>query len=655
MHIHPVGADTYAVELTDPQGLSVASVASLSVRPIPADRLAAPRPAHHGHLLRLGWVPAGDRGAPVPAGDRGAPVPAATLDCADVPRTGSVPADVRAVTAHVLDRIQEHTAADGPADAPLLVVTHGAVVTGPGEPVTDLAGAAVWGLVRSAQSEHPGRIVIVDADAPFDPAALPSGEPQLALRDGRALTPRLAPAADATATDATGPAYGTGTVLVTGGTGTLGGLVARHLVAAHGVRHLLLASRQGADAPGAADLAAELDRSGARVTVAACDVADRGALADLLAGIDPARPLTGIVHTAGALDDGLISALTPDRLDAVLAAKADAAWHLHELTAGHDLAAFVLFSSAAGVLGRAGQGNYAAANAVLDALAQHRRANGLPAHSLAWGLWGPASGLTERLSAADRRAMAGEGVRALSTGEALELLDRAVATAEPAWVPVGLDLAARNAAEPLPPVLRDLAPAARRVAARTGGPSDLRERLSRLAPEERERTLLELVREHVAAVLGFDSPARADARRPFQDLGFDSLSAVRLRNGLNAETGLRLPATLVFDHPTPAAVAGYLSTELAPDGDAPDPSAILTGLRRLESQLAAAELDEMTNAAVARQLRDLLDRVGDGTGPADAGHAERLAVATDDEIFELIDRRLGRVGTDAGPAQPSDG
>ncbi|MGO4758261.1 beta-ketoacyl reductase, partial [Streptomyces sp. 2MCAF27] len=247
----------------------------------------------------------------------------------------------------------------------------------------------------------PGRFILLDLDPDLDgggvpptvvPAALACAEPQIAVRANRLLVPRLTrvpasvPATDAADQHAAPTAFDPdGTVLITGGTGTLGAVLARHLVGRHGVRHLLLASRRGPDAPGATELGAELAELGAEVTVRACDSGDRAALADLIARIPTGHPLTGVVHAAGVLDDATVSSLTPRHLDTALTPKADAAFHLHELTRHAQLRAFVLFSSAAGVLGAAGQGNYAAANAFLDALAEHRRAQGLPALSLAWG------------------------------------------------------------------------------------------------------------------------------------------------------------------------------------------------------------------------------------------------------------------------------
>ncbi|WP_439386195.1 type I polyketide synthase [Amycolatopsis lexingtonensis] len=350
-----------------------------------------------------------------------------------------------------------------------------------------------------------------------------------------------------------------GTVLVTGGTGTLGARIARHLVTAHGVRRLLLVSRRGPDAPGAAELASDLTALGAEVTIAACDATDRDALAELLADV----PLTGVVHTAGVLADGLLTGLDAKQLDDVLRPKVDAAVNLHELTRDRDLTLFVLFSAAAGVFGTAGQGNYAAANTALDALAAHRRALGLPGVSLAWGLWAEASGMTGHLGAADLARMSRGGMTGLSDAEGLGLFDAAVARGETLAIPARLDLSAANG--PVPPLLRGLVRATRRTATATAATTSdggLAARLQPLPAAERDRRLLELVRDHVAAVLGHDTADEIEPGRSFAELGFDSLTAVELRNRLGAATGLRLPATLVFDHPAPAALVALLRTEL---------------------------------------------------------------------------------------------
>ncbi|MFC5216431.1 SDR family NAD(P)-dependent oxidoreductase [Streptomyces coerulescens] len=366
------------------------------------------------------------------------------------------------------------------------------------------------------------------------------------------------------------PWGGDGTVLITGGTGGLGAEVARHLVTAHGVRDLLLVSRRGPEAPGAAELTAELEQLGAQVDVRACDVADRAALAGVLDDVE----LTGVVHAAGVLDDVLVTGLTPERLARVLAAKADSARHLDRLTRGRRLSAFVLFSSFAGVVGNPGQAAYAAANNALDALAAARRAEGLPAVSLAWGMWATGSGMGGTLDAAELERMARQGYPALDTGHGLALLDAALLLDVPTAVPAALRIPAlaETGHDALPGVLHDLVPAARRrrEARRPlgAGGGELADRLRGLRPDERERLLLDTVRAQVAAVLGHASPAQIDPDRAFKDLGFDSLTAVDLRNRLRTATGIALPATLVFDHPTPGALVAHLRTHLLGDDDA---------------------------------------------------------------------------------------
>jgi thioesterase domain-containing protein/NAD(P)-dependent dehydrogenase (short-subunit alcohol dehydrogenase family)/acyl carrier protein len=358
-------------------------------------------------------------------------------------------------------------------------------------------------------------------------------------------------------------------VLITGATGALGGLVARHLVTEHGVRHLLLTSRRGAQAEGAAELGAELAGLGAQVTWAACDAADREALAGVLEAIPAGHPLNAVVHTAGVLDDGLIPSLTGDRIDTVFRPKVDAAANLHELTRDLDLTAFVLFSSAAGTFGTPGQGNYAAANAFLDALAERRRAEGLPAVSLAWGLWAQRSAMTGELADADVRRMARGGLLPLPTERGLALFDAACGQGEDAvLVPVNLDTRQLQAADALPGLFRGLVRGAARRAARSGQTTQpeagtLLRRLAGLGEAEQETVLLELVREQVAVVLGYASPDEVSAEREFLELGVDSLTAVELRNRLGAATGLRLPPTLLFDHPTPTLTAQRLRSELA--------------------------------------------------------------------------------------------
>ncbi|WP_440074321.1 type I polyketide synthase, partial [Streptosporangium sp. OZ121] len=471
---------------------------------------------------------------------------------------------VRESAADVLGVVQGWLAEERFASSRLVVVTRGAVAVA--EEDVDLGVAGVWGVVRAAEAENPGRFVLVDVDGGEESwralgAVVASEEPEAAIRAGEAWVPRLARAA---ASRGEGPEFDPeATVLVTGGTGGLGALVARHLVTAYGVRHLLLASRRGAQAPGAAELVAELTELGASVEVAACDVSDRDALAELIAGIPAEYPLKGVVHAAGVADNGLIGSLTAERFDGVLGSKADAAWHLHELTADLDLSAFVLFSSAGGLVLAAGQASYAAANVFLDALAAHRRSAGLVATSLAYGLWDADTGLSGWLTEADRERMRRQGLPALSVEEGLALFDAGLASDVATLVPLRVDVPAlRSRGEALPVLLRGLVRGPVRRAVRSGG-SALVQRLEGVDEARRREVVLEVVRQEVATVLGHASATAVQADRAFQELGFDSLTAVELRNRLMAVSGLRLPATLVFDYPTAEAVADYLAAELA--------------------------------------------------------------------------------------------
>ncbi|MFF2197979.1 SDR family NAD(P)-dependent oxidoreductase, partial [Streptomyces sp. NPDC058157] len=554
VRLTPAGAGAVSLAVADGAGEPVLVVDSLVLRPVDGQVAAASGGVDRDSLFRLDWSPA--------------PLVAAVVDEADVVVVDlvsddgfGVPGAAFAVASRALELVQGW--AD--EDRALVLVTRGAVAAG-GAEVADVAASVVWGLVRSAQLEGAGRFVLVDVD---DREALTpeliasvaaSGEGQVALREGRVLVPRLARAAR-NAQAAGG--FGAGPVLVTGGTGGLGAVVARHLVTGHGVRDLVLVSRRGLDAPGAGELRGELEELGASsVTVAACDVSDREALASLLT----AHPVKAVVHAAGVVDDGVVSSLTPERLAAVLRVKVDAAWHLHELTAGLDLDAFVLFSSAAGVLGGAGQANYAAANSFLDALAAHRHGLGLAATSLAWGLWEETAGMGASLTTADVERMSRGGVLPIPVGMGLGLLDATVGGPEPALVPLRLDLArmrALAASAGVAPVFRGLVPApARRTASAAGARGGLGRRLAALPPAQQLEAVEDLVRADVAAVLGHASPQGIELHHAFTELGFDSLTAVELRNRLNTATGLRLPATLVFDYPTPSVLAEYVRGEL---------------------------------------------------------------------------------------------
>ncbi|MEU8873696.1 type I polyketide synthase [Streptomyces javensis] len=422
-----------------------------------------------------------------------------------------------------------------------------------------------------------------------------------------------------------------GTVLITGGTGGLAASLARHLVTTRGVRHLLLVSRSGPDAPGAARLVEELAEHGAQVLVRACDVGDRTALADLLATIPDQHPLTSVVHAAGVLDDGVIQSMTPERLATSLRSKADGAWHLHELTQDLDLAAFVLYSSAAAVMGSAGQANYAAANAFLDALAAHRRAAGLPATSIAWSLWAEASGMTGALTARDIDRIARSGLPALSTAEALAMFDAAVARDEPAVAGMRLDLPALRAAASTPHILWALTGTTGRRHADTGEGA-LGDRLARMSPGDRSAELTRLVRTQAAAVLGHPDDGSLETDRPFKSLGFDSLTAVELRNRIGTQLGLRLAATIVFEHSSPTALAEHLSSRIG--GDRPQEVPVLAELARLEDAFARFDGDPGVREQVMRRLSALLVTDTE-TQDTDLGEA------TDEEMFELLGKEFG--------------
>ncbi|ATL71963.1 polyketide synthase [Nocardia terpenica] len=622
------------IDATDPQGHPVASVAALAVRPIRTDTLLSA--AAPDALFRVEWTPLPGLAAELPpagrwaaigsagllpdthpdltalgtAIDQGAPVPDVVL--ADCRSAGTDAASVHTATAAALALIQQWLADDRYADSRMVFVTSGAVEAHPGEGVADPAGAAVCGLVRSAQSEHPDRFVLADAADPAEliallPAATAAREPHFALRTGELLAPRLArvPAPTAAA-----PTFDpSGTVLITGASGVLAGLLARHLVREHGVRHLLLLSRRGPDAPEAAGLRTDLTELGAEATFAACDVADRDALAAVLAAVPAAHPLTAVVHTAGVLDDGTVAALTPARLDTVLRPKVDGALHLHELTRDLPLTAFLLFSSAAGVIGNAGQANYAAANAFLDALAARRRAQGLPAHAIAWGLWESRSEMTGALDDTGRRRMTRGGVAALSDAAGLALFDAVLHQDSALLVPVRLDLGRqRPTTADVPALLRGLVRGVTRPRAATADAAaadTLRRRLAEAGAPERKSLLEDLVRDRVARVLRHPGGEAVDPESAFSELGFDSLTSVELRNQLNAVTGLRLPATLVFDHPTPEAVAAYLAERLAPaPPDAPAADTDDAAVRRLLATIPPQRLRSAGLLDALLRLRD---------------------------------------------------
>ncbi|MET8687110.1 SDR family NAD(P)-dependent oxidoreductase [Streptomyces sp. NPDC004732] len=683
--LHAVRATTVRVRLTllgeridqglritvaDAVGAPVLTVRDLRSRPTDTGRLATAGTRERHGLFDLKWLasPQG-AGGPVEAAPEGwvtlgenaadlasltdlmsltdllasveAGAPAPQLVAAPVEPDPSD--DGLTLATHVLDLVQTWLAAPL-HDSRLVLVTRGAVAydedgTPRGGDV-DVAAAAVWGLVRSAQSENPDRFTLIDLGpddtlaAAMDAAQL--DEPQLALHGGEIRVPRLTRAEDAQGGGAPGPqeAPGTeeidpdGTVLITGGSGVLGRLVAEHLVREWGVRHLLLASRRGDRTPGSDELRDRLAELGATVRIASADVGDAEAVAALVASVDPAHPLTGVIHAAGVLDDAVVTAQTPESLARVWAAKATAARHLHEATREMRLGLFVVFSSAAASLGSPGQANYAAANAYCDALIQHRRTQGLAGLSIAWGLWQATSGMTGQLSDTDLARMKRTGFAALTDAGGLALLD-AARTHDHAYV-VAADLDPRAVTDGLSPLLRTLtAPATRRRVASEGlADGALAARLTGLDADGRLQLLTDVVREYVAAVLGHGSAARVSVDIAFKDLGFDSLTAVELRNRLSAACDIRLPATLIFDHPTPQALATHLVHRLAGTAapapapvaprqrpgttgtDTDDPVAIVAMTCRFPGGISSAE-----------ELWDLLDSRTDAMGgfPTDRG------------------------------------
>ena len=595
VRVRPEG-ESLGFEIADQDGLLVASIKALSLRAVDPAQLKLPS-KEPDLLFRLDWE---RQELPEPGEEpeifREPEALLAAFDQEQAPELlvyapaspeAEDPAQAaNALTAEALEVVQAFLAAEHLASSRLAILTEGAMAIEAGES-PDLAAASLWGLVRSAQSEHPGRLTLIDSDgSEASAAALPAAlaiveEPQLALREGVARVPRLAALETEAQAEPLAPLDPDGTILITGGLSGLGALSARHLAAAHGAKHLLLLSRRGPAAPGAAGLLAELAELGCEARAEACDVSDREALEKVLEEIPEEHSLTAIVHCAGVVDDALIADQSPERFERALGSKADAAWHLHELTQKMDLAEFVLFSSAAGTFYSPGQANYAAANSFLDALASRRRAQGLVATAIAWGPWDQESELTEGLGEVDRARLARLGFAALRPEQGLRLFDRARSLPYSFLLVASLDAASLRAAgraEMLPPLLSGLVPAARRRAKSAG--NSLARRLASVPEAERESLVLGLVREHVATVLGHGSAEAIDPAANFKDLGFDSLGAVELRNRLAQATGIRLEATLIFDYPSSEAVAVYLLKEVGGSRAVRRFSQSWTGLKR---------------------------------------------------------------------------
>ena len=713
VRVRPAGAGEGAgVTLADPAGNVVASAGSLVLLAAAAGEAGEAAAVAREALFEVEWVPAEASGAPavsaaaasaatgtaavlgddprldIPGARRyasiielagsGEAVPSLVLwpvpePAPDGPARTGVAAAARDAAAAVLGMLREWLGDDRLAGSRLVVVTERAVDAG-GDTPLDVRQAAVWGLVRAAQSENPGRLILADADdleSAGGPllAAASLAEPEFAVRAGQVRVPRLvrAPARttvpSAAAQNSPAPARSAGIVLITGASGALGSLAARRLAAAGQATGLVLLSRRGPAAPGAAALAAELAALGTTATVTACDAADSDGLAAVLAAIPAAEsvntgplntgplnpgslnpgPLTGVIHAAGLLDDGVLDSQTPDRLDAVMRPKSDGAWNLHELTADTDLQYFVLFSSVAGILGSAGQASYAAANTFLDALAAYRRQQGLTGVSLAWGPWQSGGGMAGQVDDAGRQRMARHGLRALTDHDGLALLSAAGQARTALQVPVRLGLAAlRQHAAQLPPLFSRLVRQARRVPGDPGSGGGtasiaLASRLGALSPAERDKALRALVRAQVAAVLGMNGPDVIEPDRTFRALGFTSLAALELRNQLGYATGLALPASLAFDYPTPDALAGYLRVRIADDGTGD--RAALRELDRLEVLLAEITSDSGGRSRIITRLEGIAADFRTRRQDSAVVHRE-LDEASDDEIFSLIDREL---------------
>ncbi|MFE3170891.1 type I polyketide synthase [Amycolatopsis sp. NPDC059235] len=638
VRIDQVAPGEVALAAADASGSPVASVRSLVARNVSADQLG---PAgRDGSLFSVGWHRlAGPPPGPAPAnwavlgsGDAmglprhpdlaalvsGGKVPDAVVYC--VPESGTeddVPTAVRAGIRGLLELLQGWLREERLSGAQLVVATRNAAA--------NLEHASLWGLVRAAEAENPGRFVLVDVDGSESswralPGVVAAGEPEAAIRDGVLTVPRL----DRVQASEPGGWNTAGTVLITGGTGGLGALVARHLVGEHGVRHLVLASRSGRAAPGAGTLCADLEQLGAEVRIVACDVADRVSVENALAEVDPAHPLTGVVHAAGVADAGLIAGLDAGRIDRVARPKVDGAWHLHELTRDLDLSVFVLFSSAAGLVLSAGQGGYAAANAFLDALAEHRRTLGLPAVSLAWGLWS-GTGMGGQTGATDLTRLERMGITGLSAEEGLALFDAAVGLPGAVLAPIKIAPSALRARSG-PALLRGLG----RPSVRPESERDMLAALGPMSEQDRHRTVLDLVRRQVAAVLGHDDLKAVEPRRGFISLGLDSLAAVELRNQLSAATGLRLAATLTFDYPSPLEVTVFLLAELFPDVSAADSDSAAES--RVRAALASVPLAALRAAGLLDSLLELAAAGSRAPGDPAADHSEAIKSMTAEDL-----------------------
>ncbi|MER5874140.1 type I polyketide synthase [Streptomyces sp. NPDC002044] len=623
--LSPAGTDAISLHVADAAGDPVATVERLVMRAVSREQIAGAAPRS---LYEMSWLP-------LPASRKSDGLILAMHGASDQEGAthvilradhGQSPDAAAALAASAA--VLEHVRAWSSEQVLVVVTTNGVAC---GDTVPAPSGAAIWGLARAAQAELPGRLVLVDTDddeASWNALSdvLSTGEPQLALRRGDAHVPRLVPATGSHE----GPDWADATVLLTGASGAVGTIIARHLVHEHGVRDLRLLSRNGdaVDPTGAEGIATQV----------ACDLTDPEQIARAVALIPTDVPLV-IVHCAGVLDDATLSGQSRERLERTFSPKATAAWLLHSLTARHNVTAFVMFSSAAATLGSPGQANYAAANAYLDALAHHRTASGLPGISLAWGMWN--TGMAGARRETDRDRLAGTGIGLINQDDGTALFDAALAAGGPFIAPLPLNKAAlqrRAAEQTLTPVLRNLVRTPARASAAAAN-VPLAEVLRGLPAHERRDRLTDVIRSRMAMVMGHGSQEAISMDKPFTDLGFDSLMAVEFRGALDSATGLRLPATLVFDHPTPAALYDHLTSRLLPDDEPATADAVFAELDRLESTLADMGPTDTNSVQIKNRLRMLLS-LWEDTGTSEST-GDELADANLEDMFGIIDEEFG--------------
>ncbi|MFE6166158.1 SDR family NAD(P)-dependent oxidoreductase, partial [Streptomyces sp. NPDC056486] len=587
-----------------------------------------------------------------------APLPTSTTPTKDTPT------EIHDTLTRTLTFLQHWLNNDHYTNTHLILTTHHATTVHPDED-PNLTHATLTGLIRTAQTEHPHRITLIDLDThPDTPRALPhtltTNEPHLAIRQGTLHIPRLTRLPHTPTPDTPATTWNPqGTVLITGGTGTLAAHTARHLVTHHGIRHLHLASRTGQQAPGADQLTTQLTQLGAKVTITACDTADPDQITALLDTIPATHPLSAIIHTAGTIDMAPIQNLTPQQLHTVLRPKIDTAWNLHHATRHLNLDAFILYSSLAATLASPGQANYAAANTYLNALAHHRHTQNLPATSIAWGPWADNTGMIRHLNTTTRNHTTRTGFPPHTTQHALTLLDTALTTHHPTTTATHLNttnLTTQAHNNTLPPLLHNLTPTPTThhpsgsttddMASRHSRTGSLAEGLGSLTKSEQLERLLSLVRTTIAAVLASPDPELIDARQSFKELGFDSLTTLQLRNHLAHASGIRLPATLAFDHPTPQSLATYLREQLVPAGGEQASGngvldVLMAEIGKLESAFSPEALDVAEHAQVSARLREFVKSWENRQGHSATDSAPGdLDSATDDELFSVLDGEL---------------